>query len=176
MSASPEGQMNVVIVGCGRVGGFLAGTLDAEGHTVTIVDVDRGAFVHLPEGFKGTTFLGNGTDLEILRQVGVDRADAFLALTQGDNRNLMAAQVAKEIFRVGRVVAKVNDPIRAEIYREKGIVTFSRTTILGLLLHATLLGESEVGEILMQRTLQHEAQLTSASITGRTPAPDGSQP
>ncbi|MEK7861245.1 MAG: NAD-binding protein, partial [Chloroflexota bacterium] len=97
--------MNVLIVGCGRVGGFLAGLLDAEGHSVTIVDLERPAFAHLPAAFGGTTFLGNGTDLDVLRQVGVDKVDAFLALTQGANRTLMAAQIAKEIFGVSRVFA-----------------------------------------------------------------------
>jgi len=151
--------MKVLISGCGRVGGFLAGLLDSEGHEVTIVDIDKAAFVHLPDGFKGTTHLGNGVDLDVLRQIGIDKVDAFLALTQGDNRNLMAAQIAKEIFRVKISVAKVNDPIRAQIYREKGIVTFSRTTILGLLVHAMLMNESEVGEILLERTLAHESKL-----------------
>jgi trk/ktr system potassium uptake protein len=153
--------MKVLISGCGRVGGFLAGLLDSEGHDVTIIDLDKGAFVHLPEGFKGTTHLGNGVDLDVLRGLGIDKADAFLALTQGDNRNLMAAQIAKEIFRVKTSVAKVNDPIRAQIYREKGIVTFSRTTILGLLVHAVLMNDREVGETLLERTREHERQLAS---------------
>lgn len=151
--------MKVLISGCGRVGGFVAGLLDSEGHDVTVIDTDRAAFVHLPDGFKGTTHLGNGVDLDVLRGLGIDKADAFLALTQGDNRNLMAAQIAKEIFRVKTSVAKVNDPIRAQIYREKGIVTFSRTTILGLLVHALLMNETEVGEVLMERTMDHENKL-----------------
>ncbi len=151
--------MNVLIVGCGRVGAMLAGLLDAEGHAVTVIDLDRAAFEHLPAGFGGTTHLGNGSDMDVLRDVAVDKVDAFLALTQGDNRNLMAAQIAKEIFRVKRVIAKVNDPIRAEIYRAKGIVTFSRTSILAELLRAMLKGESEVGEVLLQRTAALERRL-----------------
>lgn len=152
--------MNVLIVGSGRVGATLAGLLDNEGHQVTIVDTDRAAFVHLPRGSGVVTYLGNGADLDVLRQVGVDRIDAFLALTQGDNRNLMAAQIAKEIFGVKRVIAKVNDPIRAEIYRGRGIQTFSRTTILAVLVKAMLFEESEVGEVLLERTLQLERRLT----------------
>lgn len=166
--------MKVIISGCGRVGAFLAGLLDSEGHDVTIVDVDKGAFVHLPDKFKGTTHLGNGVDLDVLRELQVDKADAFLALTQGDNRNLMAAQIAHEIFRVKRVVAKVNDPIRAQIYREKGIITFSRTTILGLLLHAMLNDETEVGEVLLQRTLEHERALAGDEAKV-LPAPAGAR-
>lgn len=151
--------MNVLIVGSGRVGATLAGVLDEEGHHVTIVDTDKASFAHLPRAFKGVTFLGNGSDLDVLRTVGVDKVDWFLALTQGDNRNLMAAQIAKEIFGVKCVIAKVNDPIRAEIYRGKGIQTFSRTTILAVLLRAMLQEEPEVGEVLMQRTSDLEKHL-----------------
>lgn len=159
--------MNVLIVGSGRVGATLAGVLDEEGHHVTIVDTDKASFTHLPRAFKGVTFLGNGADLDVLRTVGVDKVDWFLSLTQGDNRNLMAAQIAREIFGVKRVIAKVNDPIRAEIYRGKGIQTFSRTTILAVLLRAMLQEEPEVGEVLMQRTLDLEKRLTGE----QAPAP-----
>ena len=87
--------MNVVIVGCGRTGAFLAELLDQGGDTVSIVDVERSAFARLPSNFRGTPVLGNGTDMDILRQASIESANAFLALTQGDNRNLMAAQIAK---------------------------------------------------------------------------------
>ncbi len=166
--------MNVLIVGSGRVGATLAGLLDGEGHTVTIVDLDRASFVHLPAHFGGTTHLGNGADLDVMRDVGIDKADAFLALTQGDNRNLMAAQIAKEIFGVKRVVAKVNDPIRAEIYRAKGITTFSRTSILAVLLRASLMGETEVGEVLLERATELERRLAGEHVPERrTPAKAG---
>lgn len=159
--------MNVVIVGCGRVGGFLAGLLDSEGHRVSVVDIastsparaERAWFQHLPSSFKGETILGDGTDLEVLRQAGIERADALLALTEGDNRNLMAAQIAQKIFGVKQVIAKVNDPVRAQTYREMGINTFSRTTILGTLLHAMLQEDREVGEVLMRKALAHEADM-----------------
>lgn len=168
--------MKVLISGCGRVGGFLAGLLDSEGHEVTVIDLDKAAFVHLPDSFKGTTFLGNGADLDILRENGADKADAFLALMHGDNRNLMAAQIAREIFRVKRVIASVNDPIRAQIYRaEKGIITFSRTTILGLLAHAVLMDESEVGEVLQQRMLEVERGLAGAEKKKAEPDPVGAR-
>ncbi len=167
--------MNVVIVGCGRVGGFLAGLLDTEGHHVSVVDIastsparaERAWFQHLPSTFKGETILGDGTDLEILRQAGVEKADALLALTEGDNRNLMAAQIAQKIFGVRRVVAKVNDPVRAQIYRRQGIDTFSRTTILGTLLFAMLMEDREVGEVLIKKSLEHEKDLA------HEPAPAG---
>ena len=151
--------MKIVVVGCGRVGAFLAGLLDKGGHEVTIVDLERSSFTHLPADFRGTTLLGNGTDLDILRQAGVDKADALLTLTQGDNRNLMAAQIAKEIFGVKHVIAKVNDPIRANTYRGQGIATFSRTTILGTLLEAMLMGDPEVGKVLVERARAHEGEM-----------------
>jgi trk system potassium uptake protein TrkA len=151
--------MNIVIVGCGRVGAFLAGQLDKAGHAVTIVDLDRGSFVHLPQDFGGTTLLGNGTDLDVLRTAGIEKADAVFALTQGDNRNLMAAQIARQIFGVKRVIAKVNDPIRAALYRAHEISTVSRTTILGTLLEAMLMGDAEVGKVLIEKSKQAEAAM-----------------
>jgi trk system potassium uptake protein len=156
--------VKILIVGCGRVGAFLAGLLDASGHEVTIVDLDRASFSHLPADFKGTTLLGNGTDLDTLRQAGIDKADAVLTLTQGDNRNLMAAQVAKQIFGVKHVVAKVNDPIRAELYRRHNLTTFSRTTILATLLEAMLAGDPEVGKVLVERSKQREAKLAESVV------------
>ena len=129
--------MNVVIVGCGRTGAFLAELLDQGGDTVSIVDIERSAFKRLPTNFKGTPVLGDGTDMDILRQAGVETANAFLSLTQGDNRNLMAAQIAKKIFGVAQVFAKVNDPIRASTYRGQGIYTFSRknTSVIDVPFH-----------------------------------------
>ena len=150
--------MNVVIVGCGRTGAFLAELLDQGGDAVWIVDVERSAFKRLPTNFKGTPVLGDGTDMDILRQAGIESASAFLALTQGDNRNLMAAQIAKRIFGVKQVFAKVNDPIRAATYRGEGLYTFSRTTILGTLLHAVLKGDATIGPNLMKAAMQHDQE------------------
>ncbi len=154
--------MKVVIVGCGRVGAALTELLVRGGHDVTVVDLDRAAMARLSQPFKGTTLMGNGTDLEVLRQAGIDKADAFLALTQGDNRNLMACQVAKQIFGVKQVIAKVNDPIRANTYRAHGIATLSRTSILATLLEAMLLGDAEVGKVLVERARALEASLAES--------------
>ena len=153
--------MNIVIVGSGRTGAFLAELLDHAGDTVSIVDVERAAFKRLPASFKGSPVLGDGTDMDVLRQASVEKADAFLALTQGDNRNLMAAQIAKKIFGVEQVFAKVNDPIRANTYRGQGIYTFSRTTILGTLLHAVIKGDKTIGPNLMKAAMQHDAELSA---------------
>ncbi len=122
--------MKIVIVGCGRVGSTLADSLDAAGHDVIIFDVKTSAFDRLPETFKGTAIRGDGTDEEMLRQAGAEGADIFLALTEGDNRNVMAAQVATESFGIARVVAKINDPVRAAAYAELGVVTLCRTNLM----------------------------------------------
>jgi trk system potassium uptake protein TrkA len=148
--------VNVVIVGSGRTGAFLASLLDQDGNVVSIVDLDRAAFKRLPSVFRGTPVLGDGTDMDVLRQAGIEKADAFIALTQGDNRNLMAAQIAKKVFGVGQVLAKVNDPIRAATYRGQGLYTFSRTTILGTLLHAVLTGDKAIGPNLMREAMKHD--------------------
>lgn len=155
--------MKVVIVGCGRVGLTLTELLVRGGHDVTVIDLDRAALAKLSQPFKGTTLQGNGTDVDVLRQAGTDKADAFLSLTQGDNRNLMAAQVAKQIFGVKTVIAKVNDPIRANTYRRHGIGTFSRTSILATLLEAMLMGDPEVGKVLLERARSLEASLAEAT-------------
>lgn len=154
--------MKIVIVGCGRTGAFLAGVLADADHDVTIVDLERAAFSHLPHDFKGTTLLGNGTDLDVLRQAGVDKADALFTLTQGDNRNLMSAQVARQIFGVKQVIAKVNDPIRANTYRQHGITTVSRTTIMGTLLEALLMSDTEIGKMLLEKSKAREARMADA--------------
>jgi trk system potassium uptake protein TrkA len=127
--------MNIVIVGCGRVGAGLAADLDTRGHRVTILDLSTAAFERLPSTFGGEAVRGDGTDEDTLRRAGAAGADVFLALTEGDNRNVMAAQLATEVLGVGRVVAKVNDNVRAEAYADLGIATICRTD---LMTHAVL--------------------------------------
>ena len=116
-------------MGCGRVGAQLASTLDREGHEVTVIDTKATAFARLPTGFRGRALVGNGIDQEVLRRVGVETVDAFVACTQGDNRNVMAAQVAKYIFNVPRVVCRIYDPSREEMYRMLGLRTISPTKV-----------------------------------------------
>ena len=122
--------MKFVIVGCGRVGAALAEAFDNGGHEVIIIDTSTRAFDRLSGEFKGQAIRGDGTDEDVLRRAGVEGADAFLALSEGDNRNVMSAQVAMEKLSVGRVVAKINDPVRAAAYAELGIATVCRTTML----------------------------------------------
>jgi len=122
--------MRVIVVGCGRVGAGIAERLAREGHSVTVIDISTEAFTRLEEDFPGEAVRGDGTDEDVLRRAGADSADLFLALTEGDNRNVLAAQLATETFDIERVVAKINDPVRAEAYRELGMATICRTRLL----------------------------------------------
>jgi trk system potassium uptake protein TrkA len=122
--------VKIVIVGCGRVGSVLAESYDAAGHEVIVLDLSTRAFDRLPGEFRGSAVRGDGTDEDTLRRAGAEGADAFLALTEGDNRNVMAAQVATEKLAIGQVLAKINDPVRAAAYAELGIATVCRTSML----------------------------------------------
>jgi trk system potassium uptake protein TrkA len=119
-----------VIVGCGRVGAGLAEAFDNAGHEVIVIDLSTRAFDRLSGEFNGQALRGDGTDEDVLRRAGAEGADVLLALTEGDNRNVMAAQVAVEKLNVGKVMAKINDPVRAAAYAELGIATVCRTTML----------------------------------------------
>ncbi len=122
--------MRVIIIGCGRVGAQTAAELDRRGDHITVVDTDQRAFNRLPGTFGGVTVRGSGTDEDILRAAGADLADLLMALTEGDNRNTLAAQLGKHIFGIPRVIAKINDPVRAEAYRNLGLETMCRTVLL----------------------------------------------
>jgi len=122
--------VKIVIVGCGRVGASLAEAYDRDGHDVTILDIRTDAFDRLPSSFQGKAIRGDGTDEDVLRRAGAEGADALLAMTEGDNRNVMSAQLAAEVLDVGRVVAKINDPLRAQAYAELGVATLCRTGLM----------------------------------------------
>jgi trk system potassium uptake protein TrkA len=119
----------VIIMGCGRVGARLANLLAAEGNEVLVLDIDQRAFNRLGPDFPGRQMLGTGIDIDVLRRAGIERADAFAAVTQGDNRNIMASQIAKHIFKVPKVVTRIYDPIRQETYNALGLETISPTVI-----------------------------------------------
>ncbi|MFC1950900.1 potassium channel family protein [Chloroflexota bacterium] len=121
--------MNVIIMGCSRVGGRLAMLLDEEGHKVSVIDVDPYSFRWLPPTFKGSALIGNGLDEETMLKAGIENADVFISTTQGDNRNVMAAQIAKHIYNVPRVASRIYDPIREEMYNKLGIETISPTKV-----------------------------------------------
>ncbi len=133
--------MNIVIMGCGRVGAQLADILDEEGHKVTILDRDTYSFRRLPGNFRGTALVGDGTDEDILIRAGIEEAHAFVAVTQGDNRNVMASQIAKHIFNVPKVACRVYDPLREEMYHALGLETISPTTVGAKLLKDLIMGQ-----------------------------------
>ena len=133
--------MRVVIMGSGRVGSQLAALLDSDGHQVVILDTDEYSFRRLPPTFKGTALLGDGTDDEVLEKAGLREADAFVVVTQGDNRNIMAAQIAKHIFNVPKIICRIYDPLRRDLYSTLGIEAFSPTTIFARMLRQQLEGD-----------------------------------
>jgi trk system potassium uptake protein TrkA len=133
--------VKIIIMGCGRVGAQLASLLDAEGHQVTVLDIDAHSFRRLPPSFGGTALVGDGTDEEMLRKAGITEADAFVAVTQGDNRNVMGAQIAKNIFNVLRVICRIYDPLRKDVYEALGLEAVSPTTVFAQLLRDKLLAE-----------------------------------
>ncbi|MFF3342835.1 potassium channel family protein [Streptomyces flavidovirens] len=115
--------MHVVIMGCGRVGAALAQNLEQQGHTVAVIDQDPTAFRRLGSGFGGRRVTGVGFDQDTLREAGIEDAGAFAAVSSGDNSNIIAARVAREMFAIENVAARIYDPRRAEVYQRLGIPT-----------------------------------------------------
>ncbi|MBI1880792.1 MAG: TrkA family potassium uptake protein [Chloroflexi bacterium] len=163
--------MKIIIIGCGRLGSGLAQTLNLRGHTIIAVDNDPAAFERLGPGFKGQTIMGVGFDRDVLLKAGIARADGLAAVTTSDEVNLVAARMASQFFRVPRVVARVYDPQKAEIYWRLGLQTITPITwginrIAELLtffpLHPTLslgqggvdLVEAEIPPLLIGRPVQ----------------------
>jgi len=144
-----EPDMYVIIVGCGRVGSELAKLLSAEGHNVVIIDKNSTSFDRLGGTFNGLTMVGNGFDLALLKQVGIEKADAFCAVTNGDNTNLISAQVAKKIFKVPKVLARVYDPQRAHIYSALGLDIISGTILFAAMLRDKII-ESRFSSYLIE--------------------------
>ncbi|HEY1409465.1 MAG TPA: TrkA family potassium uptake protein [Promineifilum sp.] len=146
--------MNVIIMGCGRVGEQLSRFLVEEGHNVTVVDQDRAALSRLKNRFDGRLVEGVGFDQSVLMKAGIEDAEAFVATSASDNANIISARIARNVFHVPRVVARIQDPRRAEIYQRLGLVTVSPVMwgarrILELLTHAGIapiltIGDGEV--------------------------------
>ncbi len=120
--------MRAIIMGCGRVGEQVARILDREGHEVTIIDFDAVALARLGTNFRGRTIKGVGFDRDVLIEAGIESADSFAATSSSDNANVVAARVARNLFHVPRVIARLYDPRRAEIYQRLGLLTISSTT------------------------------------------------
>ncbi|MGP8058160.1 MAG: potassium channel family protein [Acidimicrobiales bacterium] len=120
--------MHVIVVGCGRVGSGLAMALSAEGHSVAIIDRSPRAFRRLPPQFAGRQVVGSGFDRDDLEKAGAVGADALAAVTSGDNTNILTVRIARELYQIPRVVARIYDPRRAEIYQRLGIPTVATVT------------------------------------------------
>lgn len=141
--------MYIIIVGCGRVGSELAKLLSGEGHNVVVIDKNPASFDRLGTTFNGMTFVGNGFDINLLKEAGVEKADAFCAVTNGDNTNLVSAQVAKKIFNIPKVIARVYDPQRAHIYSALGMDVISGTILFAAMIRDKII-ESRFSSYLIE--------------------------
>jgi trk system potassium uptake protein TrkA len=139
--------MHIIIVGCGRVGSELAKILSAEGHDIVIIDKNPNAFKRLGSSFNGITITGIGFDPEILKRAGVERAQALISVTNGDNSNVMTGQIAKKIFNVPKVITRIYDPSRAHIYRRFGLDTICTTIIGAKIIKDAVLQKEETHEV-----------------------------
>lgn len=124
-------QLFIVIIGCGRLGSFLANRLSRDGHSVVILDIDKSKFENLSAEFSGFRIEGDAIESAVLKQAKIDKADALITATREDNINLMIAQIAKRIYKVPKVMARIFDLKREEIFRQLGIETISPTSIAG---------------------------------------------
>jgi trk system potassium uptake protein TrkA len=163
--------VKIVIVGCGRVGASSAELWDAAGHEVIVLDISTRAFERLPASFSGTAIRGDGTDEDVLRRAGAEGADVLVSLTEGDNRNVMSAQLAVEALRIPRVIAKINDPVRAAAYAELGISTLCRTGLMVDAMHE-FLGFPPSGIPAMLKSSGHHP---TGPHTHQDDAPQGAQ-
>ena len=157
--------MNITIVGCGRVGSQLAVLLSQEGHNVTIIDKNADSFKRLGGMFNGVTAVGNAFDEKLLRELKIEKQDAFVSVTSGDNTNLMASQIARKMFKVPRVIARVYDPERADIYKKFDLDIISGTILVAAMIRDKIIenrftgylietGELGVIEIIAGRDLE----------------------
>jgi len=141
--------MHIIIVGCGRVGAELARLLASEGHNVVVVDRNPNAFNRLGGGFNGVTLAGNGFTVDVLKQAGIEKADAFCAVTNGDNTNILASQIAKKIFKIPKVVSRIYDPQRAQIFKDLGLDILSGTALFASMIRDKII-ESRLSSCLIE--------------------------
>ncbi|MFC1590628.1 potassium channel family protein [Candidatus Omnitrophota bacterium] len=157
--------MNIIIIGCGRVGSELAQLLSQQGHNVIIVDKDQGAFTRLGSSFNGVAAMGSGIDEDFLKELGIGKQDAFVAVTSNDSTNLMVSQIAKKIFNIPRVMARVYDPRKADIYKRLGLDIISGTRLLAAMIRDKIIenkfstyilesGELGVVEVMADKELE----------------------
>ncbi len=135
--------MKVIVLGCGRLGAHLARRLDREGNEVIVVDRNAESFSRLGSEFRGRMVFGTGIDEDILRRAGIEGADAFIAVTNGDNTNAMASEIATLVFKVPRVIARLYDPVREDTFHTLGLMKTVCPTIIGSdQIHDIILGKN----------------------------------
>lgn len=160
--------MRYLIVGCGRVGSTLAKRLERAGHDVSVVDENPDAFKRLGRNFSGQQVLGTGIDVDVLTRAGAEKADGFAAVTQGDNRNIMAALIALQHFKIKKVVARIYDPERSQMYRDFGITTVCPTTVGAKLMANALLEQSYRVLPFERKDIEVIEFLASGAFAGKT--------
>jgi trk system potassium uptake protein TrkA len=150
---------NVMVMGCGRVGAALAADLARAGNRVLVLDIDPASFRFLPDDFNGSKVVGNGIDVDTLRRIGIESMDVFVSTTRGDNRNVMAAQIAKHVFGVPVVATRVFDPLREEMYRNLGLRTINPTRVQAKRLKRIIeaASDEEASELAMTFQQQEDA-------------------
>jgi trk system potassium uptake protein len=159
--------MNVMIMGCGRVGSQLALLLAQEGHNVTIIDKNPDSFKKLGGTFNGIAATGSGFDEVLLKELKIEKQDAFISVTSGDNTNLMASQIATKMFHVPRVIARVYDPRRADIYRKLGLDTISGTMLLAAMIRDKIIENRFTSYLVETGELGVIEMTVSASLKGK---------
>lgn len=162
--------MYIIIIGCGRVGSELAKTLSGDLHDVVIIDKQQDAFRRLGDKFNGLTLCGNGCSSQTLKTAGINKCDILCALTNGDNTNLMAAQIAKEIFKVKRVLARVYDPQRAQIYQNFGLEIISGTVLIASMIKNKIADSSfssnliDAGDLVLARIKIDKSEFAGKTV------------
>ncbi|MEZ4867477.1 MAG: TrkA family potassium uptake protein [Caldilineaceae bacterium] len=160
--------MKIIIIGCGRMGSGLAQALSMRGHAITVIDKDQNAFAALGPAFKGRTVTGIAFERAVLLDAGIQRADALASVTNSDEANIVSARVARELFHVPRVVARVVEPHKAEIYQRLGVRTISTTT-WGINRIANLLSYTELDVLFELSSSVELVQIDlPAQLAGRT--------
>lgn len=139
-------SLYIVIVGCGRLGSYLANQLSLAGHSVVVIDSNEANFSSLSSDFSGFRLVGDATELAVLREAKLDKADVLLATAREDNVNLMVAQIAGRLFHVGKVLARVFDPEREQVYKQHGIETVCPTSLVATSLMTALSAGGDTDE------------------------------
>lgn len=160
--------MYIIIIGCGKVGSELARLLADAGHNVVIVDKDVNSFQRLGADFNGVTLTGDGFDVDLLKEAGIEQADAFCTVTDNDNANIMSGQVAKKIFHIPKVITRINDIQYTHIYQELGIDVVNSTTLLASVIRNKLL-EGRSSSLLLEDSRLDVIEIeVNKKIAGKT--------